>query len=57
MWVNMQDKFCIFTKFLYDAKGGRKKTDRKDIMHALSHPYFSTYPIQGWGGELEPSLP
>lgn len=54
MWVNMQDKFCIFTKY---AKGGRKKTDRKDIMHALSHPYFSTYPIQGWGGELEPSLP
>lgn len=41
----MQDKFCIFTKFLYDAKGGRKKTDRKDIMHALIHPSTHTFAL------------
>lgn len=38
-------------------KGGEKKTDRKDIMHALIHPSTHTFPFQGWGGELEPSLP
>lgn len=31
-------------------KGGEKKTDRKDIMHALIHPSTHTFPFQGWGG-------